>query len=159
MKVYIEHTREDIPQSLDAAIEKYVMRAMELEGIENGEIAVALSDNSYVRSLNRQFRGIDAPTDVLSFPANQLDEPMSQALKKGLVPEEGEEEGAIALGDIIISMERAEEQAQEYGNTLEEEVCFLAVHGALHLMGYDHIDQQDEQVMRQKQREALGRLK
>lgn len=159
MQVFIERTREDIPKGLGAAIAQYVKEAMKNEGVTEGEITVALSDNSYVKSLNKQFRGIDGPTDVLSFPANDLDRPLSEKLKEGFIPEAGEEEGSMALGDIIISMEKAEEQAREYGNTLQEEVCFLAVHGALHLMGYDHMTEEDELIMRKKQREALGRVK
>lgn len=157
MQVFLEHTREDIPAGLDAAVERAVRQAMTMEGMESGEICVELSDDGTVQQLNREFRGIDATTDVLSFPANQLDEPIAQAIAHGLIPEPGEAEGAIALGDIIISMDKAAEQAREYGNTLEEEVCFLAVHGALHLMGYDHMNEEDERLMRQKQRQALGR--
>ena len=83
---------------------------------------------------------------------------MAEALQEGLQPEMSEYGDAIFLGEIYISVDRAQEQAEEYGNTLEEELCFLTVHGMLHLMGYDHIEAADEQIMRAKQREILGRV-
>lgn len=132
-------------------------RAAQLEGITDFSANIVIADDAYLWELNRQFRGIDRSTDVLSFPANDLQEPMSEALKHGFEPELGEE-GELFLGDIFISIEHATEQAREYGNSLTEELCFLAVHGMLHLMGYDHMQEQEEQVMRQKQREALGRI-
>lgn len=132
-------------------------RAAQLEGIADFSANIVIADDAYLWELNRQFRGVDRATDVLSFPANDLQEPMSEALKNGLEPELGEE-GELFLGDIFISIEHATAQAREYGNTLTQELCFLAVHGMLHLMGYDHMQEQEEQVMRQKQREALGRV-
>ncbi len=131
-------------------------RAAQLEGIADFSANIVIADDAYLWELNRQFRGIDRATDVLSFPANDLQGTMSEALKAGLEPELGEE-GELFLGDIFISIEHATAQAEEYGNTLTQELCFLAVHGMLHLMGYDHMQEQEEQVMRQKQREALGR--
>lgn len=131
-------------------------RAAQLEGITDFSANIVIADDAYLWELNRQFRGIDRATDVLSFPANDLQGPMNEALKEGLEPELGEE-GELFLGDIFISIEHAAAQAEEYGNTLTQELCFLAVHGMLHLMGYDHMQEQEEQVMRQKQREALGR--
>ncbi|MEY8381893.1 rRNA maturation RNase YbeY [Christensenellaceae bacterium 44-20] len=131
-------------------------RAAQLEGIADFSANIVIADDAYLWELNRQFRGIDRATDVLSFPANDLQGPIGEALKEGLEPELGEE-GELFLGDIFISIEHAADQAREYGNTLTQELCFLAVHGMLHLMGYDHMQEQEEQVMRQKQREALGR--
>lgn len=131
-------------------------RAAQLEGIADFSANIVIADDDYLWELNRQFRGIDRATDVLSFPANDLQGPIGEALEEGLEPELGEE-GELFLGDIFISIEHAADQAREYGNTLTQELCFLAVHGMLHLMGYDHMQEQEEQVMRQKQREALGR--
>ena len=142
----------DCVQEINAA----AARAAQLEGIADFSANIVIADDAYLWELNRQFRGIDRATDVLSFPANDLQGTMSEALKAGLEPELGEE-GELFLGDIFISIEHATAQAEEYGNTLTQELCFLAVHGMLHLMGYDHMQEQEEQVMRQKQREALGR--
>jgi len=101
-------------------------------------------DDAYIQGLNQQYRGIDAPTDVLSF-AMQEGEPF---------PEEGE----LILGDVVISLETARRQASEYGHSLAREVAYLAVHGVLHLLGYDHGGEDDRRVMRNKEEEILARL-
>ena len=126
-------------------MERIARRAAELEGLQNFEVQIILADNDFIHQLNRDYRQVDAPTDVIS-------------LQEGLQPEMSEYGDAIFLGEIYISVDRAQEQAEEYGNTLEEELCFLTVHGMLHLMGYDHIEAADEQIMRAKQREILGRV-
>lgn len=124
-----------------------------------GEAVIELTivDEEEIQRLNREFRDIDKVTDVLSFPANDLSEPLTKETAAAEDIEKDEETKQPVLGDIAICFERAKEQAEEYGNTLEEELCFLAVHGTLHLLGYDHIDPDDEVLMREKQREALGR--
>ena len=154
MQVFLEHTREDIPAGLDAAVERAVRQAMTMEGMESGE----LSDDGTVQQLNREFRGIDATTDVLSFPANQLDEPIAQAIAHGLIPEPGEAEGAMALGDIIISVDRVKEQAESYGHSQKREFAFLVAHSMLHLCGYDHMEEDEAKVMEAKQEQVLASL-
>lgn len=103
-------------------------------------------DNEEIHQINKQFRGIDRPTDVLSFPQ--------------LTFEEGEimdrnENGEVVLGDIIISLERAREQAEEYGHSLKREIAFLTAHSMLHLLGYDHMEPEEEKEMFAKQKEIL----
>ena len=139
-------------------MERIARRAAEMEGLQDFEVQIILADNDFIHQLNRDYRQVDAPTDVISFPANDLEKPLAEALQEGLQPEMSEYGDAIFLGEIYISVDRAQEQAEEYGNTLEEELCFLTVHGMLHLMGYDHIEASDEQIMRAKQREILGRV-
>ena len=139
-------------------MERIARRAAEMEGLQDFEVQIILADNDFIHQLNRDYRQVDAPTDVISFPANDLEKPLAEALQEGLQPEMSEYGDAIFLGEIYISVDRAQEQAEEYGNTLEEELCFLTVHGMLHLMGYDHIEAADEQIMRAKQREILGRV-
>ena len=139
-------------------MERIARRAAEMEGLQDFEVQIILADNDFIPQLNRDYRQVDAPTDVISFPANDLEKPLAEALQEGLQPEMSEYGDAIFLGEIYISVDRAQEQAEEYGNTLEEELCFLTVHGMLHLMGYDHIEAADEQIMRAKQREILGRV-
>jgi len=98
------------------------------------EVSITLCDNEYIRCLNKEYRGKDTPTDVLSFPMFDLsagDEPLP-------------EEERVPLGDIVISLERAREQARELGNTFLEEVAFLTVHSMLHLLGYDHERSKEE---------------
>ena len=110
--------------------------------------SLSIVSDEEIHSINRQFRNIDSPTDVLSFPQ--------------LTFEEGEEadvneNGEIVLGDIIISIDRAKEQAREYGHSLERELAFLAVHSMLHLMGYDHMEKDEEEDMFRRQKEILIR--
>jgi len=110
----------------------------------NAEISVTLTGDERIRELNKTFRNIDAATDVLSFP-----------LIKDLadVPYYG----GVSFGDIVISADKAREQAREYGHSLERELGFLAVHGTLHLFGYDHEKPEDEAVMTAKQEDILNR--
>ncbi|WP_042345834.1 rRNA maturation RNase YbeY [Bacillus massiliigorillae] len=121
--------------------------AAKAEGIEEEcEVSVTFVDNEAIREINKEYRGKDAPTDVISFAMEEL----------------GEDEIAIiggdstrVLGDLIISIDRAKEQAEEYGHSFERELGFLALHGFLHLLGYDHIEKEDEIVMFNKQKEIL----
>lgn len=119
--------------------------AAEMEGLEDEcELSLSFVDNETIHQLNREYRGVDRPTDVISFAL-----------------EEGEEMDIIGvdlprvLGDIIISVPKAKEQATEYGHSFLRELGFLAVHGFLHLLGYDHMTAADEQVMFQRQEEIL----
>ena len=111
-------------------------------------VSVTFTDNEGIREKNREFRGIDAPTDVLSFPMYDF--------RKGEKPGRGE---ICELGDIVLSLERAAEQAQDFGHSFEREVAFLTVHSVLHLLGYDHERSEEEELeMRQHQRAIMKRL-
>ncbi len=129
---------EEIEKTLAAA----VSAALEYEG-EAGAVALLVTNDAGIRSLNRDFRAVDAPTDVLSFPSR-----------------EGEEGAAAGdfLGDIAISLERAQAQAEEYGHSLKRELSFLAVHGALHLLGYDHMDDAEREEMFTLQEKILDKM-
>ena len=128
-------------------IESLLQFAAEKEGIsEECELSVTFVDNEAIRQINKEYRGKDAPTDVISFAMEEM----------------GEEEIAIVgvdlprvLGDIIISVDRTKEQAEEYGHSFQRELGFLALHGFLHLLGYDHIEKEDEIVMFTKQKDIL----
>lgn len=121
------------------------------------EVFVMIVDNDEIKSLNHQFRGLDRETDVLSFPLNELPRPLCMMLKeKEFFPEINPESGRISLGDIIISADKAKTQAEEYGHSFKREMAFLCAHGMLHLMGYDHIEEAEEQEMREKQRAILN---
>ena len=125
------------------AAERGSMAALEAENAE-GEICIELTDDETIHRYNRDFRGVDRPTDVLSFPAS-----------------EGEELIGIPdghLGDIMISAETAARQAKELGHSTEREITFLAVHGTLHVLGYDHMTPGDEEVMTARQREIIARI-
>ena len=111
-------------------------------------ISVTFTDNEGIREKNREFRGIDAPTDVLSFPMYDM--------KNGDVPAPGE---ICELGDIVLSLERAAEQAETYGHSYERECAFLTVHSVLHLLGYDHVNSEEEDAeMRAHQRTVMKHI-
>lgn len=108
-------------------------------------VSVSLVDNEFIHKMNREYRGIDRPTDVISFAF--LDNEDRDALYKSKEP--------VCLGDIYISVIKAQEQAIEYGHSLKRELSFLFVHGLLHLLGYDHMNEEDEKVMFKLQDEIL----
>ncbi len=154
--VVLENQGIQLSEECIRQINAVAARAAALEGVTDASANIVIADDDYLHELNWKFRQIDRATDVLSFPANELSAPIGQAIEAGADLEQGEE-GELFLGDIFISLDHAAVQAEEYGNTLEQELCFLAVHGMLHLMGYDHMKEQEEMVMRQKQREVLQR--
>ena len=154
--VVLENQGIQLGEECIRQINAVAARAAALEGVPDASANIVIADDDYLHELNWKFRQIDRATDVLSFPANELSAPIGQAIEAGADLERGEE-GELFLGDIFISLDHAAVQAEEYGNTLEQELCFLAVHGMLHLMGYDHMKEQEEMVMRQKQREVLQR--
>ncbi len=133
----------DIEENVRAAAEK----VGELYGVENGEVSVTLTNNEYIHTLNKQYRGIDRPTDVLSFALNESEEP---------VVEDGPD--VNVLGDLVISVERAKEQAADYGHSVKREIAFLTVHGMLHLLGYDHMEEEDRIEMEAEQRFVMEKL-
>ena len=133
----------DIEKNVRAAAEK----VGELYGVENGEVSVTLTNNEYIHTLNKQYRGIDRPTDVLSFALNESEEPDV---------EDGPD--VNVLGDLVISVERAKEQAADYGHSVKREVAFLTVHGMLHLLGYDHMEEEDRIEMEAEQRFVMEKL-
>lgn len=134
---------EQVPQSALELIRSAVSASLENGGVQ-GDVCVLITDAEEIQSLNRTYRKIDRVTDVLTFPAWE-----GEAI---LCPPDE------YLGDIAICYERAVEQAEEYNHSLERELAFLAVHGSLHLMGYDHMTKEDEAAMFAKQEEVLVSL-
>ena len=123
-------------------IEKIVNKALEIEGVKKASCSIIIVDNDYIHKLNKEYRGIDRVTDVISFALE--DE------KSMVIPDE-----IRLLGDIYISLDKAKEQAKEYGHSIKRELCFLAVHGIYHLLGYDHETKEEEEIMFKKQEEVL----
>jgi len=133
---------------------KAALDYMDFEFGSKAEISLMFVDNEEIRELNREHRNIDRATDVLSFPLIEYDE-------EGYVIEEYMDfnpNGEMVLGDIVISLERAAEQAEEYGHSFEREVGFLTVHSMLHLLGYDHETPDDEAEMFGYQKEILKEM-
>ena len=130
----------------------------EHEQIGDAEVSVLFTTDEEIRELNAEYREKDAVTDVLSFPANDITVPLKNAMADGFEPERDFETGAIVLGDIAVSISAISRQAEEYGHSFEREAAFLCTHGMLHLMGYDHIEPEDEEIMRARQREILDKL-
>ena len=118
----------------------------------DAEISVMFTDNEGIRVLNAQHRGIDRATDVLSFPMLEYDDDGE------MFDDPGDIEDELCLGDIVISLERAAEQAEEYGHSFEREVGFLTVHSMLHLLGYDHMTEEEEKEMFGFQKEILAKM-
>jgi probable rRNA maturation factor len=154
MKVRVYFTNKQskrrIGERLTFLIETAIEKTLRHERFrKNAELSVTVVDNGEIHALNREFRGKDKPTDVLSFPLFEADEgfEVDPAI------------GAVALGDIVISAERAKEQADEYGHSFAREVCFLAVHSTLHLLGYDHeVSEEDEKYMNETQEYILAKM-
>ena len=143
--LFENNTNEEINYKL---IEKVISEALRYEGVnDNTEVSVTIVDNEEIRKINNKFINIDRATDVLSFPLIDFD---NESL-----PDDGSK---IYLGDIIISIERAKEQAKEYGHSIDREIGFLTAHSMLHLLGYDHMVPEEEKEMFAKQEEILNNL-
>lgn len=137
-----------ITQQMEQIVRLVLNKTAEAYAIEpHAEVSVVLSDDNYIHQLNRQYRGKDCPTDVLSF-----------ALNEGEGPEIIDGPGEVLLGDIIISLETAARQAEEFGHSLERELAYLTVHGILHLLGYDHVTEVEKKEMRHEEEYVLAFL-
>ncbi len=131
-------------------------KTMKDDGID-GTLNILFVDEAEIRRLNAQYRAQDCVTDVLSFPANDLDRPICEYEKAPTLETDPETEETV-LGDIAVCTERAEEQAEQYGHSMLRELCYLTVHGTLHLMGYDHKLKEDERKMTKKAETVLYQL-
>ncbi len=151
--IYFQNDQSLIPVTykLKALTRRAVEAVIENEQYNNTcEVSVTYTDNAGIHGLNLQYRGVDRPTDVLSFPlmdfSGESEEPVA-------------DEPVTSLGDIVLSLERAREQAEEYGHSFEREVAFLTVHSMLHLLGYDHeTGEEDERDMRARQTKIMNEL-
>ncbi len=146
------------PQGLEDLLGRVADTCTELEGIEQVEIYVRIIDAHAMRDLNRDTRGIDQVTDVLSYPSVEYRQGTARQHKKALRRELDPETGYMFLGEMAICIDRATEQALEYGHSLTREIGFLAAHSMFHLMGYDHIEEGDRKAMRTMERRAMELL-
>ena len=155
MEITINNVQQktDLPEGFEQLLSRCVEEVCLMEGIsETCEVGVIIMDDEGIRLLNRDYRGIDNSTDVLSFSVVERGQGEPEIVLFG-----GEAE-ALVLGDIIISAESAKRQAEEYGHSFNRELGFLAVHGMLHLLGYDHKEAAADTAMRKKQNTILAKL-
>ncbi|WP_318508365.1 rRNA maturation RNase YbeY [Bacillus sp. T3] len=143
---FIDESNQLKEQDITTVIELLNLAAKHEEVEPGSEVSVTFVSNDKIQKINREYRGKDQPTDVISFAMEELGE--------GEIELSGLDMPRI-LGDIIISVQRTEEQAKEYGHSFHRELGFLAVHGFLHLLGYDHVTEELEKVMFAKQKEIL----
>jgi len=152
--VLIKRTATALPHGVEARLEAVGRAALAAEGMpDHAEVAVTLVDDEEIRVLNRDYRGKDAPTDVLSFPLWEPEEVADIRAHPERYPER-----PLLVGDVVISVETAARQAEEYGHGLERELAYLCVHGMLHLLGYDHEDEAARAAMRAREEAILTEL-
>ncbi|WP_353096076.1 rRNA maturation RNase YbeY [Tissierella praeacuta] len=145
MDIYIDNRQDKvkIEEEINEIIDKVAKEVLNLEGKSlDCEVSVSFVDNKEIQELNREYRGVDKETDVLSFP-------MEDEFNIG---------GPVLLGDIIISVEKALEQSNDFGHSLYREVAYLTAHSMLHLLGYDHMEEEEKSIMRKKEKEVMKRL-
>ncbi len=161
MRLYVGYEAEE---TLDLDYEKTARcigdAVLYAEGFPyEAEVSLVLTSDQEIQRVNKQFRGIDAPTDVLSFPAIPMERPMDL---RGLSADEtvyrDPDSGDIMLGDIMISVPKVFSQADAYGHSVKREYSFLFAHSMLHLLGYDHIEPDQARIMEEKQEEILKSL-
>ena len=146
-RLFISFSATDNFDECDYELKLAVRRAIEAtldyeDFLFGAEVAVTFCDNEYIKKLNGEYRNKDSATDVLSFPMYDFDSEDEPPLNP---------DGSLTLGDIVISVERAKEQAKEVGNSTIREIAFLAVHSTLHLLGYDHMTDDDKKLMRRRE--------
>ena len=145
-------------QKYESTVKQVVNECFKKEKLDETKLymSITLTNSEEIEKLNRQYRNIDRPTDVLSFPMFEKEE-LDNFIKENFKNNDVNEEGDI-LGDIVISIPKVYEQAEEYGHSFERELAYMVVHGFYHLMGYDHIEEDDKKVMREKEEEILNAL-
>ena len=145
-----DQNKVELTTALRNTVKKAIVAALDYQEIDFPvEISLTFVDNEKIHELNREYRGKDAPTDVLSFPM----------FEDGEIEYDDESDEPCAIGDIVISLEKAVEQAEEYGHSLEREASFLAVHSVLHLLGFDHeVSEEDDEYMKESAEEILSSI-
>jgi len=151
-----EQDKLEFTDELEKIVQQAVSVTLETIGAEEDtgfEVSIIITDDEEIKEINKEYREIDAPTDVLSFPILEFDE------DGVMIEESGDYDGdLLLLGDIVISLERALKQAEEYGHSLEREVGFLTVHSTLHLLGFDHMEEPFTSVMRAREKEIMEKM-
>lgn len=154
-EIYISREVKGLGHNNSAAcIKKSVNMALDAEGVDVPCIvSVMLTDDEGIHAVNREFRGVDSATDVLSFPMNEL----TPGAFDAAVCERDMDTGAVLLGDMMISVPRCQAQGEEFGHGYEREIMYLTVHSVLHLLGYDHVDEGEmKRAMRAREKAIMG---
>ncbi len=150
----VEYVDIESNERYEEIIEKVVYKCFEEERLLDSKLVmtITLTTPSKIKEINNKYREIDKPTDVLSFPMFEKKELDEKIKNNSFLFED-------VLGDIVISVEKVKEQAEEYGHSFERELSYMIVHGFYHLMGYDHIEEEDKKIMRPKEEKILEALK
>ena len=150
--VEIKYNCDKLDKTNEKLIKKVVSTVLEAEGIcHDVDVYITLMDNDEIHKINKEYRNVDRPTDVLSFPMFERDEIIDLKEPKTNDIEE-------ILGDILISVPKVKEQANEYGHSFERELSYLVTHGMLHLLGYDHMEDDEKKIMREHEEMVLHKL-
>ena len=154
MKVFFEEDNSIITGSLEETMKRAAAKAVELEGLPDlaCQLSVTFVGLDEIHELNNDYRGVDRPTDVLSFPQYEADDIAYYRDNPDETPEE------LMLGDVVICKEKAEEQAAEFGHSFERELVYLFTHSVLHLLGYDHEEPEEKREMREREEEIMDWL-
>lgn len=158
MSIYIENELDtDIPKDYEDIVSDIIDAAIDyMDCPYECEVNVIFTDNDGIKEINNLHRGIDAPTDVLSFPMCNFDVIGDfDSLEDNPLNYFNQDSGELILGDIILNIDKIASQAKEYGHTRRRETAFLTAHSMLHLFGYDHIDEDERIIMEEKQEEIL----
>ena len=158
MSIYIEkETEKEFDFNYKETIEMVVFEALDyIECPYEVELCVTITDNEEIHKINKEHRGIDRPTDVLSFPMIEYDVPGDFGILDNEVEEYfNPETGELLLGDIVISIDKVYSQAEEYGHSRRRELAFLVAHSMLHLFGFDHEEEEERKEMESMQKEIL----
>ena len=154
-EIYISREVKGLGHNNSAAcIKKAVNMALDAEGVDVPCIvSVMLTDDEGIHAVNREFRGVDSATDVLSFPMNEL----TPGAFDAAMCERDMDTGAVLLGDMMISVPHCQAQGEEFGHGYEREIMYLTVHSVLHLLGYDHVDEGEmKRAMRAREKAIMG---
>lgn len=162
MTFYVENETEEIFDfDIEKLIEELSLKVIESENVPFKDISlnVTFTDDETIKEINKEFRDIDKSTDVLSFPSVDFESPADFSHIKGDEPDYFDPDtGELILGDIMISLEHAHKQADEYGHSFRREIAFLITHSLLHLIGYDHMEEDERIIMENKQTNVLTEL-
>ena len=149
----LEYLEEKENAKYEEIIEKVIKKCFEVENLIDSQlyISITLTNPENIRKINKEYRDVDKPTDVLSFPMFEKEEIDKKIAEKDFEYED-------VLGDIVISIEQVQNQAEEYGHGFEREFAYMLIHGFYHLMGYDHMEENDKKQMREKEEFVLNKL-